>query len=67
MKKFHIVILIIRGSSIKLKFNIAEYERLTLLNLRKCITVNICPRRAPGTLRASRLAKSMSLDWFMHI
>ena len=49
------------------KFNIAEYERLTLLNLRKCITVSICVHRAPGTLRTSRLAKSMSLDWFMHI
>ena len=46
----------------KLKFNIAEYGRLTLLNVRKCITVNICPRRAPGTLRASKLAKSISLD-----
>ena len=65
--KYELIWAIFRGSTIKLKFNIAEYGRLTLLNLQKCITVNICPRRAPSTLRASRLAKSMSLDWFMHI
>ena len=66
-KKIHDNPLIFRGCTIKLKFNIAEYGRLTLLNLRKSITVNICPCRAPGTLRAPRLAKSMFLDWFMHI
>ena len=64
--KYELIWAIFRGASIKLKFNIVEYGRLTLLNLPKCITVNICPRRTLGALRAWKLAKSMSLDWFMY-
>ena len=65
--KYGLIWTIFRGAPIKFKFNIAEYGRLTLLNLRKCITANICPRRTLGTLRAWKFAKSMSLDWFVYI
>ena len=65
--KYELIWEIFRGSTIKLKFNIGEYGRLTLLNLWKCITVNICPRKTLGTLRAWKPANSMFLNQFVHI